>query len=184
MLLLPALGFSPHLPKMVCTGMYHTIAAFLTAGITHFATLVRCASRLRIARRICQPHFTSLAPAFPFPDVLSFCVPTVLMTWLQEFQPVVHRLRPQPRSRPELTQSRSALLWKPWIFGSEISPPSLLIPHSLFLKVHSSLSVLLHPFKNAPLPMYLHTFLSFGVVFQPRTFSAQDLSTSELLRTL
>ena len=27
-------------------------------------------------------------------------------------------------------------------------------------------------------------FLSFGSVFQPRTFSAQDLSTSELLRTL
>ena len=26
--------------------------------------------------------------------------------------------------------------------------------------------------------------LSFGSVFQPRTFSAQDLSTSELLRTL
>ncbi len=30
----------------------------------------------------------------------------------------------------------------------------------------------------------LGTFLSFGSVFQPRTFSAQDLSTSELLRTL
>ena len=30
----------------------------------------------------------------------------------------------------------------------------------------------------------INTFLSFGVVFQPRTFSAQDLSTSELLRTL
>ena len=30
----------------------------------------------------------------------------------------------------------------------------------------------------------LSTFLSFGSVFQPRTFSAQDLSTSELLRTL
>ena len=29
-----------------------------------------------------------------------------------------------------------------------------------------------------------NTFLSFGVVFQPRKFSAQDLSTSELLRTL
>ena len=28
------------------------------------------------------------------------------------------------------------------------------------------------------------TFLSFGIVFQPRKFSAQDLSTSELLRTL
>ena len=30
----------------------------------------------------------------------------------------------------------------------------------------------------------LGTFLSFGSVFQPRTFSAQGLSTSELLRTL
>ena len=30
----------------------------------------------------------------------------------------------------------------------------------------------------------LGSFLSFGSVFQPRTFSAQDLSTSELLRTL
>jgi hypothetical protein len=32
--------------------------------------------------------------------------------------------------------------------------------------------------------LYLYTFLSFGGVFQPRLFSAQDLSTSELLRTL
>ena len=33
--------------------------------------------------------------------------------------------------------------------------------------------------------LYQHyLFLSFGVVFQPREFSAQDLSTSELLRTL
>ena len=30
----------------------------------------------------------------------------------------------------------------------------------------------------------LNEVLSFGVVFQPRKFSAQDLSTSELLRTL
>ena len=33
-------------------------------------------------------------------------------------------------------------------------------------------------------PVDVLPFLSFGVVFQPRTFSAQDLSTSELLRTL
>ena len=37
---------------------------------------------------------------------------------------------------------------------------------------------------NAPLPMLLQASRGFGVVFQPRTFSAQDLSTSELLRTL
>ncbi len=61
---------------------------------------------------------------------------------------------------------------------------SLLIPA---FSLHISpllLTVQLLRYVNAPLPMYLHTFLSFGVVFQPRTFSAQDLSTSELLRTL
>ena len=61
---------------------------------------------------------------------------------------------------------------------------SLLIPAFSLLKNPLLLSVQLLLFKNAPLPMYLHAFLSFGVVFQPRTFSAQDLSTSELLRTL
>ncbi len=61
---------------------------------------------------------------------------------------------------------------------------SLLIPAFSLLKSPQLLPVLLLPFKNAPLPMYVRTSHSFGVVFQPRTFSAQDLSTSELLRTL
>ena len=61
---------------------------------------------------------------------------------------------------------------------------SLLIPAFSLLICPQLLPVLLRPSKNAPLPMYIRTFLSFGVVFQPRTFSAQDLSTSELLRTL
>ena len=61
---------------------------------------------------------------------------------------------------------------------------SLLIPAFSLLNNPQLLPVLLHPFKNAPLPMYVRTSHSFGVVFQPRTFSAQDLSTSELLRTL
>ena len=61
---------------------------------------------------------------------------------------------------------------------------SLLIPAFSLHKSPRLLPVPLRRFVNAPLPMYLHTFLSFGVVFQPRTFSAQDLSTSELLRTL
>ena len=61
---------------------------------------------------------------------------------------------------------------------------SLLIPAFSLLKNPQLLTVLLHLFKNAPLPIDFHQFLSFGDVFQPRTFSAQDLSTSELLRTL
>ena len=61
---------------------------------------------------------------------------------------------------------------------------SLLIPAFSLLKNPRLFSVPLRLFKNAPLPMYFRTSHSFGVVFQPRTFSAQDLSTSELLRTL
>ena len=36
------------------------------------------------------------------------------------------------------------------------------------------------PYRRMP----MHAALSFGAVFQPRTFSAQGFSTSELLRTL
>ena len=61
---------------------------------------------------------------------------------------------------------------------------SLLIPAFSLLKNPQLLPVLLRLFKNAPLPIELIQFQSFGSVFQPRTFSAQDLSTSELLRTL
>ena len=60
---------------------------------------------------------------------------------------------------------------------------SLLIPAFSLPYSPQLLPVLLRPVCNAPLPMST-TFLSFGGVFQPRTFSAQDLSTSELLRTL
>ena len=59
---------------------------------------------------------------------------------------------------------------------------SLLIPAFSLLNSPRVLPVTLLPVNNAPLPIF--RFLSFGVVFQPRTFSAQDLSTSELLRTL
>ena len=62
---------------------------------------------------------------------------------------------------------------------------SLLIPAFSLPCNPQLLTVLLRLACNAPLPIILKvSFLSFGVVFEPRTFSAQDLSTSELLRTL
>ena len=61
---------------------------------------------------------------------------------------------------------------------------SLLIPAFSLLMAPLPLPVQLRRHNDAPLPVYLHTPPGFGVVFQPRTFSAQDLSTSELLRTL
>ena len=59
---------------------------------------------------------------------------------------------------------------------------SLLIPAFSLQCSPLLLSVQLLRDKNAPLP--ISRFHGFGVVFQPRTFSAQGLSTSELLRTL
>ena len=59
---------------------------------------------------------------------------------------------------------------------------SLLIPAFSLPYGPHALPVMLRPLRNAPLPTL--RFRGFGVVFQPRTFSARDLSTSELLRTL
>ena len=61
---------------------------------------------------------------------------------------------------------------------------SLLIPAFSLRYSPLPLTVQLRPVPNAPLPMHKRAFPGFGGVFQPRTFSAQGLSTSELLRTL
>ena len=90
----------------------------------------------------------------------------------------------RPRLRPRLTQGRSALPWKPWIFGLKDS--------HLYLATHSGILSSMQstaPYGTASFRMQCSSTdpfgsLSFGGAFQPRTFSAQDLSTSELLRTL
>ncbi len=66
-------------------------------------------------------------PGFRFPYVS----PQFCHTAVQESQPVVHRLRSRPHLRPRLTQGRSALPWKPWIFGLEDS--------HLYLATHSGI---------------------------------------------
>ena len=187
MLLPSALGFSPHLPVSVYgTGTVQTIAAFLGSWLTHFPTFVRYASRLRIVTRICQRDSYLACHGIPFPLVLSLCVPTVLLycsTGISTCCPSATSfdltLGPD---LPRADQLYSGNLG--YSAGRILTFLSLLIPAFSLLKSPQLLPVLLLPFKNAPLPMYFSTFLSFGSVFQPRTFSAQDLSTSELLRTL
>ena len=80
MLLPPALGFSPHPPVSVYgTGTVQTIAAFLDAWLTDFATLFRSASRLPIATRICQSGWYPACTGTIHPRLpLSLRVPTVL----------------------------------------------------------------------------------------------------------
>ena len=90
----------------------------------------------------------------------------------------------RPRLRPRLPQGRSALPWKPWIFGRKDSHLPLATHSGILSSIRSTA-----PYGTASLRIQCSStndksFLSFGVVFQPRTFSAQDLSTSELLRTL
>ena len=129
---------------------------------------------------------TPLAPVFPFPGcALPLCPHSSVIQQYRNLNLLSIDYVFRPRLRSRLTQGRSALPWNPWIFGQEDS--------HLFLATHSG--ILSSWLSTAPLGTASAcqqcsstnvslTFPSFGAVFQPRTFSAQDLSTSELLRTL
>ena len=90
-----------------------------------------------------------------------------------------------PRLRSRLTRGSSALPRNPWIFGQEDSH-LFLATHSGILSSQRSTAPYRYSFDALTMLLYqcINTFLSFGVVFSPGSFSAQDLSTSELLRTL
>ena len=92
----------------------------------------------------------------------------------------------QPHLRSRLPQSRSALLWKPWIFGLKDSHLHLATHSGILSSINSTApSGTASPLMQcSSTNSYSVWFLGFGVVFQPRKFSARDLSTSELLRTL
>src|SRR5699024_11742769 len=98
MLLPSALGFSPHPPVSVYgTGTIRAIAAFLDAWLTHFPTKIRYASRLQIAERIFLPSSYLACARLSIPRLCSPHVsPQFCLTAVQEFQPVVHRLRLSP----------------------------------------------------------------------------------------
>ena len=133
-----------------------------------------------------SPSPTSLAPVFPLPaHALHMRPHSSVMLQYRNFCLLSIGYVFLPLLRSRLTQSRSALLWKPWIFGRKDSHLTLATHSGILSSYHSTTP---SGMASASLRMLLYqcitTFLSFGVVFQPRTFSAQDLSTSELLRTL
>ena len=128
---------------------------------------------------------TPLAPGFPFPaSAFLTCPHSSVIPQYRNLHLLSIGYDSRPRLRPRLTQSRSALLWKPWIFGREDSHLSLATHSGILSSWHSTA-----PYGTASSRQQCSStipcgILCFGVVFQPRTFSAQDLSTSELLRTL
>ena len=124
MLLPSALGFSPHPPVSVYgTGPIYAIAAFLGSPLTRFATL----SSLHIIALTSADGFSNqpsslFVPVFPFPARANDLRPHSSDTW--EYRnlhllSIAYAFLPLLRSR--LTQGRSALPWKPWIYGRKDS---------------------------------------------------------------
>ena len=75
---------------------------------------------------------TSLAPVFPFPAyAFHTCPHSSVILQYRNFNLLSIDYGFRPRLRPRLTQGRSALPWKPWIFGQEDS--------HLFLATHSGI---------------------------------------------
>ena len=152
-------------------------ASLLPFGTPHASALLRGFASLTAP---------ALAPG-PIPGTrTATCVPTVLSPYgagISTCCPSAtpHGLALGPDS-PRADQLYPGILG--YSAGRIPTSLSLLIPAFSLLSAPQPLAVLLRRANNAPLPMYLHTSRGFGGVFQPRTFSAQDLSTSELLRTL
>ena len=116
MLLPSALGFSPHPPVSVYgTGPYKTIAAFLDGWLTCFATLWFAPHHaFPLIRGFASLSGTSLVPVFPFPgQAFHPCPHSSVYTEYRNLHLLSIDYDFRPRLRSRLTQSRSALLWKP-----------------------------------------------------------------------
>ena len=185
MLLPPALGFSPHPPVSVYgTGTVQTIAAFLDTRLTDFATLFRSRHGFPLVYGFAFTPGTPLGPGFPFPaSALRMCPHSSVIPQYRMSTCCPSATAPALALGPDLP--RADQLYSGNLGYSAIrilTLFSLLIPAFSLPYDPLLLPVQLRLICNAPLPTF--RFLSFGGAFQPRTFSAQDLSTSELLRTL
>ncbi len=168
-LLPPALGFSPHPPVSVFgTGPYKTIAAFLDSQPASFATLWFAPHHdSALQHGFACAAAPSLVPVFPFPALAFFLRPhsSVHIRYRNlNLLSIDYGFR--PRLRPRLTQGRSALPWKPWIFGHKDSH-FILATHSGILSSRRSTAPFGFRFLVPSMLLYqcIATFLSFGGVF-------------------
>ena len=101
---------------------------------------------------------TSLVPGFPFPaPALLTCPHSSVILQYRNINLLSIGYGSRPHLRPRLTQGRSALPWKPWIFGLEDSHLHL-ATHSGILSSYPSTAPYRYSFvglKNAPLPIIL-----------------------------
>ncbi len=95
----------------------------------------------------------------------------------------------QPRLRIRLTLGGFTVPRKPWVFGEQDSHLlyRYLFRHNHFQSVQVSFPSPFTRLERSPTPAENRRFSTsrgFGCLLQSRSFSAQSLSTSELLRTL
>ena len=185
----PALGFSPHPPVSVYgTGTYGAIAAFLGGWLVCFVTFFSLHVTLLAFCMRLSPHtayFACTGSSIPGPHPATR-VPTVLPicgTGISACSPsATHLCLALGPDSPREDQLYPGTLG--YSAGRILTSLSLLIPAFSLPQTPPPLPVRLLRLKDAPLPTHLHGSRGFGAVFQPRTFSAQGLSASELLRTL
>ena len=92
-------------------------------GFTDFATLISLHVMLQIIPRGFPPgHSFALVPVFPFPAPVILLRPhSSLNMRYRNINLLSIGYASRPRLRSRLSQGRSALPWKPWIFGRKDS---------------------------------------------------------------
>ena len=82
---------------------------------------------------------TSLAPVFPLPAyAFHTCPHSSVILQYRNFNLLSIDYGSRPRLRPRLTQGRSALPWKPWIFGRKDSHLPLATHSGILSSVQST----------------------------------------------
>ena len=124
---------------------------------------------------------TSLVLVFPFPALaFSLCPHSSVYMRYRNFNLLSIDYVFRPRLRPRLTQGRSALPWKPWIFGRKDSHLSL-ATHSGILSTQYSTTPYRYRFVALTMLLYRSYLIrshGFGGVFSPGHFRR---STSRLV---
>ncbi len=109
--------------------------------------------------------------------------------WYGNINPLPIGYAFQPRLRIRLTLGGFTVPRKPWVYGEQDSHLlyRYLSRHNHFQSVQASSPSPFTRLERSPTParrQRRRTSRSFGCELKPRSFSAQSLSTSELLRTL
>ena len=133
--------------------------------------------------------FVPLRPGQPTPGLCPFDVSLSLNSrWLRNLNRMCIDYASRPRLSPRLTRSGRTFLLKPQSFGHYDSHIILATHSGILTRIQSTTaSAVTSPrIRRSPTNIQScdHIFPSFGVWFSPVKFSAQNHSTSELLRTL